>query len=960
MPLRDLDLQLQYDPDSCPDVVGQFYAPALGESVSYDRATYTFSAAGLSSAAAGLAGLLRNGGRVRLICHYEMEEATARAIMAGQAQASEAMLARVAPEDLTRVSPDDIRAKSQLGLLTWLIANRRLEIRIALYPSGIFHEKTGVMEDARGDRISFVGSPNETEAGWSKNYEGFKVFKSWEHPEFVKIDAAHFDALWNGESRNLCVIPMPDEYEAYLKRVAPPEPPVPGRTPQEKERDAYWQRIRDALESDPESTLATIPAELWPHQESFRRARIGGECRVLVADEVGLGKTMQAAILLKTRINQGRGARVLILTTKPARDQWQQELYRKFCLDVPILETGASPRLSYATPKRQTVPAPDPPWDEPRLICSYRWLVWNVDAFLAAAPRYDLVVVDEAHHARYQGTRHRREPNQFLRLLQRLSQRTSALLLLTATPMQTDISDLRALLGLLDPDGWTEEALKDFYDDASDLTIDRIKQLKDLYVRAAVRPERSSGWEERLIWSGNPMMFDKRAANSDDRRALLHKMRETAPTKRLMSRHTRGLLERYQREGRLDARMPGRKVRSVSIRMNAGERKLYDGIDDIVRACYDDPRRVNATAMGFVMTIYRRRLGSSPRAYAQTARNLLERRPAQLEWSDIDPREDILPDEPLPTLTLTSEQEAMLRQTIDQAGALPRSDTKYAALLQELEALMGSGHRCIIIFTEYRDTQIYLQERMKGHPRVGVVNAIWGGDRQEDTSRAERIAQVRKDGGLLICTETAAESLNLQFCSAIVNYDIPWNPMTIEQRIGRIDRIGQARESVDVVNLFYDDTAEWDAYQAMDERLYDIGRNVGPYRDILRSQLEGIIKRRESLPSGPRARAIRKDLAAIEPDTRVDLDSLNSELSTTSAPAPAIQMRDLQRCLDTPFLLPEGWSVAPEGGPHWRVTTPDGASYTVTTDRTAYEYAAGRVEWFGPGSPAFPDVATRG
>ena len=954
MPLRDLDLQPSYDPDSCPDIVGQFYAPALGESVAYDRATYTFSATGLASAAAGLAGLLRNGGRVRLICHYEMEEATVRAIIAGEAQASEAMLARIAPEDLSQVRPDDLRAKHQLELLTWLIANHRLEIRIAIHSSGLYHEKTGVMTDTRGDRIAFVGSPNETKSGWSENYERFKVYASWKYPDLVDLDATHFDKLWNDESTKLRVIPMPDEYEAYLKRIAPDEPPVPGRTPQEKERDAYWRRIQDALESDTESTLSTIPAQLWPHQESFRRARVGSECRVLVADEVGLGKTMQAAILLKTRINQHRAARVLILTTKPAREQWQQELYRKFCLDVPFLELGSRPRLCYANSKPQTTPALDPPWAAPRLICSYRWLVRNADAFLADAPRYDLVVVDEAHHARYQGTGRRREPNQFLRLLQRLSQRTSGLLLLTATPMQTDISDLRALLGLLDPDGWTDEALEDFYDDTSDLTVARLERLRDLYVRSVVRPQRNSCWEEHVIWSDNPTLFAARAADSDSRRALLRKMRETAPTKRLMSRHTRDLLERYQREGRLDAQMPRRDVRSNPIRMNDGERKLYDGIDAIVRACYDDPRRVNATAMGFVMTIYRRRLGSSPRAYAQTARNLLGGRGGQLQWSDIDATEDILPDETLPPMPLTSEQEDMLRQTIAQADALPRNDTKYAALLQELETLTGSGHRRIIIFTEYRDTQSYLQERLKGQQRFGVVNAIWGGDRQEAMSRAERIAQVRENGGLLICTETAAESLNLQFCSAIVNYDIPWNPMTLEQRIGRIDRIGQARESVDVVNLFYDDTAEWDAYQAMEDRLDDIGRHVGPYRDILRSKLGDIIRKRESLPSGRRARAMREDLAAIEPETRVNLDSLNSELSTTSAPAPAIHMRDIQRCLDAPSLLPEGWSVAHEGVSHWRVTTPDGTSYTVTTDLTAYEYAAGRVEWFGPGSPAFP------
>ena len=952
MPLRDLHLQIDYDPGTCPDVVQQFYAPALAESVAYDRATYTFSAAGLSSAAVGLAGLINNGGRIRLICHYEMEEPTVRAIIAGQTHARDALLARVAPKALTQVRPDDITAKSQLDLLTWLIANHRLEIRIAIHPGGIYHEKTGVMTDARNDRISFNGSPNETDAGWNKNYEYFMVFTSWDEPGRVESTSIRFEALWNDESQGIHVIPMPDEYEEYLKSIAPADPPIPGRTPQEKARDDYWQNIRRALESDPESTLSTIPTRLWPHQESFRRARIEEDCRLLIADEVGLGKTMQAAILLKTQINQRRTNRVLILTPKPARAQWQQELERKFSLDIPILEPGPRPRLTYA--KRQTTHAPDPPWEEPRLIVTYQWLVRRAAAFLAAAPQYDLVIVDEAHHARYQGTGRRREPNQFLRLLQTLSQRTNGLLLLTATPMQTDISDLRALLGLLEPDGWTEEELDDFYADDADPTPDRIKRMRDLYVRGRTRPSRISGWEEQALWSPNPMLLERRLADPANRRDLVHKMRETAPAKRLMSRHTRDLLERYQRDGLLNAQMPQRAVRSVPIRMNPAERELYDGIDALVHDCYDDPRRVNPTAMGFVMTIYRRRLGSSPRAYAQTCRSLLERRGDPQGWPAIDVDDETILDETLPPLQLTTEQEAMLRQTITKADALRRNDTKHSALRQELETLRKEGHSRIIVFTQFRDTQKYLMERLAGYHGFGAVNAIWGGDSQEAVPRSERIDQVRQNGGLLICTETAAESLNLQFCSAIVNYDIPWNPMTLEQRIGRIDRIGQARPTVDVVNLFYHDTAEWDAYQAMEDRLKAIGQNVGPYRDILRSRLGSIIRENALKPPELRRRAMKEGIAAVKQETRVNIDLLNSDWSTTCPPAPAIDMRELQRCLDDPSLLPKGWSAAHEGGPHWRVTPPPGNTHTVTTDPKAYEYAAGRVEWFGPGSPAFP------
>ena len=109
--------------------------------------------------------------------------------------------------------------------------------------------------------------------------------------------------------------------------------------------------------------------------------------------------------------------------------------------------------------------------------------------------------------------------------------------------------------------------------------------------------------------------------------------------------------------------------------------------------------------------------------------------------------------------------------------------------------------------------------------------------------RGERLAAFRKENqGILLCTETASESLNLQFCTAAVNHDIPWNPMTLEQRAGRIDRIGQERPVVDVVNLFYENTAEHDAYKAVERRFKDIVDNVGAYPPIIAANIQAIIR----------------------------------------------------------------------------------------------------------------------
>ena len=209
------------------------------------------------------------------------------------------------------------------------------------------------------------------------------------------------------------------------------------------------------------------------------------------------------------------------------------------------------------------------------------------------------------------------------------------------------------------------------------------------------------------------------------------------------------------------------------------------------------------------------------------------------------------PDYILPGATLTARQHALLVETKERAQQLARHDTKYQRLLQHLGRLEQGGHRKIIIFTQFQDTQDYLFDRLinrGGKPvtRISGQDARFPGPPREERIRAFRDAAE----GILVCTETAAESLNLQFCTALVNYDIPWNPMVLEQRIGRIDRIGQQRETIDVINLFYADTAEYDAYRIMGNRMKAIEENVGPYRPIMQPNVDSLVKTRfEEVPA---------------------------------------------------------------------------------------------------------------
>ena len=962
MPLTDLNLLPAYDPDTCPDLVANFYSPALAQSVAYDRATFTFSAQGLAAAAVGLAGLLRNHGQVRILCEpRELSAETRQAILDGHEQA---LVQAFPPATLTHIAAADLQAKNQLDLLTWLVAQGRLEIKVAIAKDadgGIFHAKTGLMTDAAGNSISFDGSPNETAAGWQRNYERFHVFRSWQESDHVAQDAAHFNRLWHNQTASRWqFIPLPDAYRQQLIAAAPAVNPAGPPPAAPSERDAYWQRIRDALQRDPANTLTTIPARLWPHQAAFFRQHAGpaDPVRLLLADEVGLGKTIQAGSLLKAGLNQGQISRFLILAPRAALPQWQEELQNKFNLSLPRLETDGPRSLLYPDGRRR--PAPDPPWAAPALLMSYQWLRRHKDDFLAAGLQYDLVIVDEAHRARFTEVTNpnRRQPNQYLRLLQSLSRQTQSLLLLTATPMQLHAAELHALLELLQPTKWSVDEFQRFYDAAAAPTWETWQFMRDLYRR--LYPH-SSAPEERRLYDGNTGYL-RRFLDREPQRLQddLRRMRERSPAKRRLSRHTRETLRRYARQGLIDAVVPHRRVRPEVIQMTPEERSLYAGIDELVSAVYGGAPGVNATALGFVMTTYRKRLGSSPRAYALSGRRPLESRPSPAAaWRELARREeDELEDAAdadgeLPTAPLTLPARALLDAAILAARRLESRDSKLRRLRAELQTLTAAGHRKILIFTQFKDTLNYLRASLAANGWANIV-CLYGQDESIEGSRAGRLRDLRAaKTGLLICTETASESLNLQFCSAMVNYDIPWNPMTLEQRIGRIDRIGQERPEVDILNLFYENTAEWDAYKAMGERLRDIHGHVGEYQPIL---YDPTIANR--LPAIIRANGKSADTQAavrnLTSELPFDLDSLTRPLEIPPPADPAITMADLRRALTAPGLLPAGWQVRPAGGPYWQLARPDGEVQTVTTDFAAYEYALGEVAWFGPGSAWWP------
>ncbi len=955
MPLTDLDLLPVYSHSNCPDLIADFYEKLLYRAVRYDRATYTFSAKALIAAAAGTAGLIHNRGNIRLICDHRESADVLQAIHDDRLDPETALCQSVDPEALLRVDTDDIASRDHHELACWLVANGIMQIKVAIRgDDDLFHPKYGIVEDAHSNRVAFSGSLNETLAGWRNNWESFNVFTDAASPDHLQATANQFEALWNNRASGLRVIDLPAYFREYIVKHAPPPPSRPRlvREPRRKYGD-YWQDIYDDLARDPDSTAATIPVTLWPHQERFRRQNVGSDrIRRLIADEVGLGKTLQAGVILKTRLNQRKAGRALIIAPKAATRQWRDELLMKFAIDAPIIETRG--RLYRARPddrndrnvgddrNDRVEPPLNPPWSAPLAIAGHQWLVRHADRFLETCGEYDLIIVDEAHRARFLDVDHsHRQPNQYLRLLTALAPRARDLLLLTATPMQLHEAELWALLKLLEPEGWSAEEYQRFYrsqnaDQPPDLAD--WKYRRDLW-RRSLAADADDDYDY-LLDSDND---DYIAGQLQDPAALqssLDAMQRNAPGKRLMSRHTRALLRQYRDQGLLDAPVPQRRARDVTIAMTPQERALYDDIQPLIAQCYGD--RISPQALGFVATIFRKRMGSSTYAYAQTLRNAANRS----QPDDDDDLLTLLDDADLDEL---AQAEALnkaanrhaLRRAADVADELSHTDSKRARLVPEIAALRAQGHTHILIFTQFRDTQTWLSEHLRLAGRH--VTELYGQD-AELGDRGERLAAFRQQPeGILLCTETASESLNLQFCSAVLNYDIPWNPMTLEQRAGRIDRIGQQRPVVDVVNLFYDDTAEHDAYHAVARRFKDICDNVGEYPPIIAAGIQRIIREK----TDPEAALDRLQETARN---EFDINRLNADWDTPiQTIQPKVGIADLEKPLRQPALMPPGWKVQPSGGKHWQITNPAGHAYRVTTDPLAYQEADGRLRWWsGP------------
>jgi len=268
-----------------------------------------------------------------------------------------------------------------------------------------------------------------------------------------------------------------------------------------------------------------------------------------------------------------------------------------------------------------------------------------------------------------------------------------------------------------------------------------------------------------------------------------------------------------------------------------------------------------------------------------------------------------------------------------------------------------------MVFTQYTDTMDYLREYLSRSinlrlmcysGRGGEVRNIdgsWTRISRDDAKRRFRDGQA----DVLLCTDAAAEGLNFQFCGAMVNYDMPWNPMRVEQRIGRIDRLGQQNEVIRIVNLHYDDTVETDVYRALRSRIGLFEKVVGQLQPIL-SQLPKRIAE-TVLTSKDRGRVVAElEDAVQESGSGLDLDAAaDSELNLGARPAAPYGMEDLDRIVSSEAAVPAGIEAHGLKSREYSYLAPGMKdAVRITTDPEYYKENTESMELWSPGNPLFP------
>lgn len=511
---------------------------------------------------------------------------------------------------------------------------------------------------------------------------------------------------------------------------------------------------------------------------------------LLVADDVGLGKTIEAGLAMLELMVRGRASRILIVTPPGLMDQWQNELRDKFGLEFTLIENAAG-----LAREQTNLPAGTNAWDAlPRVITSLDYLKKETVRNRALRKRWDLVIVDEAHALAESGTPENPYRTQRTRLGLALRKSARGLLLLTATPHNGYSHSFRSLIELVEPTlatltGSPEQVRR------------RVETARVRRMKAQIRRRLPDGREERVfprrMVQGIPVSL-----SAEQEKDLLRRVASYC------SRTARNAA------GTEDAELVGFAMQIVKKRALSSRAALAKTIDHRLEALRNEEAREEPPDRSELRDL-QADLPLGEAAAERTARRILR---------SVIPRDEQRRKSEIRALSA-------IRKMLTK---LPATDPKIEALVAELHQVFAEDPtEKVIVFTEYRDTLEAIQSRLDRDPVLaGRYVILWGG-----LTRRQRLARQdafeSPEACLLLATDAASEGLNLQRqCRRIIHFELPWNPNRMEQRNGRVDRYGQTREPI-IRYLYYPDSPEEDVLDQLIAKIEQMAADQISTPDVL-------------------------------------------------------------------------------------------------------------------------------
>lgn len=780
------------------------------------------------------------------------------------------------------VASESLLHRERYRQLDALLKSGNVEIRVVPRERLFLHGKAGVVKYADGTRASFIGSVNETKSAFASNYE-----LVWQDDDPASADwvEQEFWALWDDG------VPLPETILAEIGRVA-------------DRREVTVDVLAPA--QVPAAVMAESPIyrggeQLQPWQRSFvsmflKHREMYGKVRLLLADEVGVGKTLSMATSALVSALLGDGP-VLILAPSTLTIQWQVEL--KDRLGIPSAVWSSQKKVWLGLEGQELSPRGH---GASIRKCPYQIAIVSTgiimhqregndfvkEAGALIKPRYGTVILDEAHKARVGALLAKAEPNNLLVFMKQIALRTRHLILGTATPIQTRVRELWDLLEILNTG-------------ANFVMGDSLSPWRtfDDALPVVTGLEHPSTPESAWRWLANPLPPIGENNIVDQVRELLeipsdvfecgrafddleYLVKEnwlpecTAPDyfrnsnpilrhvvlRRRSQLEDMGLLERV---GVDTHPLPGKshlyqsRFLDLGLPTNRPFEVAYEKAEEFCGLL-----RQRTQAAGFMKSLLLQRICSSFASGLATSRKMLSH-----VYQDDDEEQDTSDDVSTILSEMSPAEEDCLQEIIRQLSRPEAVDPKLDTVRWFLNQFRSEGktwleHGCIV-FSQYYDTARWVAgELARTMPEIGV--AVYAGAGKSGLFRGTEFVSVQREVikqavktreiRLVIATDAACEGLNLQTLGTLINIDLPWNPSRLEQRLGRIKRFGQVRRTVDMLNLVYSETRDQTIYSVLSERLKNVYDIFGSLPDTieddwidneesLRDELDTYIHKRE-------------------------------------------------------------------------------------------------------------------